>query len=133
MYFFLILFFASLFGIIFMVGRKLRALANGQTLPVEHVSSPSFRFEETKEFIFKITRRLGYFLLVEIIRIYVRLAEACKKCWAELKAKFQKTAGLASEPSVKQPSKFLKAIAEYKRKLGRIKEEIKEEETNSQV
>lgn len=125
---FIVLFFVSLVGIIFMIGRKLRLLGNGHTLPPEHASLQVPRFDEIHNTAERIMKRLGYFLLVEIIRVYVRLAEASKKGWTQLKARFQKTIGSVEEPSVKQPSKFLKAIAEYKHRIGKIKKEVKEEE-----
>ena len=125
---FIVLFFVSLLGIIIMLGRKLRVLGNGQAFPTEQAALPSLRFEETRGFILKIVKRLGYFLLVESIRVYVKLADAVKKTWMKLRARFEKIATPGSESAIKPPSKFLKTIADYKRKVRKIKEQVKEEE-----
>jgi hypothetical protein len=129
MYVFIVLFFVSLAGIIFMVGRKLRLLSSGQ-VPLEHAPFSVPRLDDLQKIAGKIMRRLGYFLLVEIIRAYVRLVQFFKNKYNEIKIKLAKRRGKPGVPASvsKEPSRFLKTMAEYKRKIGKIKKEIKEEE-----
>ena len=113
-----------------MIGRKLRLLSSGQASPATHVPLEVPRLEEIQKVSGKILRRLGYFLLVETIRAYVRLIQFLKNTYGKIETKLaarrQKNGG-APAP-LKEPNRFLKTIAEYKRKIGKIKQEIKEEE-----
>ena len=130
MNFFIVLFFLSLLGIIFMVGKKLRLILNGQMPPVEQVPFEVPCFEELEKSSGKMMRRLGYFLLVETIRAYVRLIQFLKntyeKAEKKLAERLNKNGAVPSTP--KEPNRFLNTVALYKRKIGEIKDEIKEEE-----
>ena len=130
MNFFIVLFFLSLLGIIFMVGKKLRLILNGQMPSVEQVLLEVPRFEELEKSSGKMMRRLGYFLLVETIRAYVRLIQFLKNTYekAEKKLAERLNKNGAVPPTPKEPNRFLKTVALYKRKIGEIKDEIKEEE-----
>ena len=129
MNFFIVLFFVSLSGIVFMVGKKLRLLLSGQVSPDQHAPFQVPSFEEIQNNAGQMIKRLGYFLLVETIRGYLRLVQFFKsKYWsvrARLEARRRRN---GAEPLPKAPNRFLKAVASYKQKLGKIKREIKEEE-----
>jgi len=132
MYFFLILFFASLLGIIFMLGQKLRTLDELPVAePVVPFSMP--RLDDLGDRALKILRRLGYLCLVASIRLYVKISLWLKNKYAQAQAKLaerRKKSGNGTT-SPQAPNKFLRVIADYKRKINQIKAEIKEEETNS--
>lgn len=129
MYFLIVLFFVSLSGIIFMVGRKLRLIESGRAVPAQ-ASFQMPRMDELEKYAGLIARRLGYFLLVEIIRAYLRLRQLLKKTYVDLKTKldtWRRERG-TEIPVSKEPNRFLRAAAEYKKKISKIRDEIKEEE-----
>ncbi len=132
----LILFFASIIGISFMVGRKLSLIRRGQ-LQVNH-SGDEFLydmpgFHEIKKTASKSSRKLGYIALFLIIKSYLlstsflkRKYGTLKKHATKIKSKYVKTS--STETTTKEASKFLKMISEYKKKINRIKHKIKKEE-----
>ena len=132
MYFFLILFFGSLLGIIFMLARKLRVLGNGQVVPAENMLFEAPHLEEINAISVKIIKKLGYFLLVETIRLYVRFAEFLRNKYRLLKIKIKNKLKKTETEGpgkiriiIKEPNKFLRVIAEYKGKLRKIKANLK--------
>lgn len=126
--FFIVLFIASLLGIVFMITRKLRLLSAGQAEPIgEPLSIP--RFEDLGRLAVVLLRRFGYFLLVEMIRIYVRLAAASRRDWEKLKVRIKaKLETHSATAGIKHKNKFLQVLADYKRRVKHIKEQVKEEE-----
>ncbi|MDP9249479.1 MAG: hypothetical protein M3M85_03160 [bacterium] len=129
MNFFIVLFFVSLSGIVFMVGKKLRLLISGQISPDQYAPWEMPSFEEIQNDVGKMLKSLGYFLLVEIIRVYLHFVKFLKNTYKSLKTKLEeRRRRRGTEPSTKTPNRFLRAMALYKRKLGKIKKEIKEEE-----
>jgi len=132
MYFFLILFFASLLGIIFMLGWKLHAL-DGLPVTEPVAPFPMPRFDDLGDRTLKILRRLGYLCLVASIRFYVKISLWLKNKYTQMQVKLaerhQKSGDDTASPKIS--NKFLRVITESKRKISRIKAEIKEEETNS--
>lgn len=130
MYFLLILFFTSLFGITFMIGRKLVLLKNGEIL----ISSGEELFktshlDEWKRKTIKNLKRYVYIMLVIIVRLYVKFSDFFKNKYQEIK-KWVKTRNKINsiDGEKKEISKFLKIISEYKSKIRAIKYRIKEEE-----
>ena len=112
-----------------MIARKLRLVLNGQAFPTEHLPFHVPPLEEVQKNIGLIARRLGYFLLVETLRAYLRLIQFSRVKYELLKTKVaERRSKNDKAPKQKEPNRFLRAIAEYKRKLGKIKQEIKEEE-----
>jgi len=131
MYFLLILFFGSLFGITFMIGRKLMMLQNGQVLHREEDFLKIQHLEELKHLTIKNIKKHGYVGLVAIIRFYVQSSNFFKNKYEETKKKIknihirkQNDGSLGK----REVSNFLKMILEYKNKIRKIKEKVKEEE-----
>jgi hypothetical protein len=135
MYFILILFFGSLFGIIFMIGRKLLMLQSGQASYRENAETflKAQYFEELKHSAIKTIKKHRYTGLVTIVRIYVRSSSFIKDKYEQIKIKIKNIyhKKIRSEVEVKEKQevpKFLKIISEYKNKIREIKHKIKEEE-----
>ncbi|HBB49272.1 TPA: hypothetical protein DEQ22_03025 [Candidatus Nomurabacteria bacterium] len=133
MYLLLTLFFISLAGIIFMVGKKLVMFQNGQLSREKKVLSEIQYLEEWKHLTVKNIKRHGYVALVTIIRFYVQSSNLLKNKYQEAKIKIKnmRDKKLNGNPAQKQEiSNFLKIISEYKHKIRQIKHRIKEEESN---
>jgi len=135
MYFILILFFGSLFGITFMIGRKLLMLQNGQISYRDDAETflKAQYFEELKHSTIKTIKKHRYTGLVTIVRIYVRSSNFIKNKYEQVKIKIKNIylKKIRSETEVKEKQevpKFLKIISEYKNKIREIKHKIKEEE-----
>lgn len=132
-YFLLILFFGSLAGITFMIGRKFMLIQDGQILNLnkEDVFLKTQYIENLKHATIKNTKKHGYVLLVALIRIYFRSANFLKNKYHELKNKIkevrQKRRNHLQEEK-RGASSFLKMVSEYKNKIRKIKEQVKEEE-----
>ncbi len=138
MYFLLILFFGSLFGITFMIGKKLLMLQNGQ---ITHKGSMETflkvqYLEELKHSAVKTIKKYSYHGLVTTIRFYFQSANLLKNKYRELKIKIKEKLSKRESrfngdlPKRREVSKFLKMISEYKQKIREIKHKIKEEEEN---
>jgi len=138
MYTLFILFFASLFGIMFMIGRKLAFVRNTQILGREDVMHP---FVPDLEKIKHLTRRgiraYGYITLVIIIKLYVKSSNLTKQKFQEVKLKVKdfinkrKNGDLNNSEIVQEDNMFLKRMTEFKHKIREIKHKItKEEEKN---
>ncbi len=129
MYFLLILFFTSLLGIIFMIGRKLMMLQNGQVLNREEVLLKTPYLEEWKQTTIKKIKEHGHAGLITTIRFYVRSTNLLKNKYQKIKNAVKDLhSKKLNEGEKKEVSKFLKMISEYKQKIRRIKNKIHEEE-----
>lgn len=131
MYFLLILFFGSLLGITFMIGKKLLMLQNGQILQREEDLFKIQHLEEFKRLTIKNVKKHGYPILVTTIRYYVRSSNLLRNKYQEVKNKIknihikkQKDGSLEK----REASNFLKMVSEYKNKIRKIKQKVKEEE-----
>ncbi len=123
----LILFFASLLSIIFMIGRKLLVIPQGAVL-VEQRSLPEFTYlKEVQEATVQSAKKYGYRGLVVGLRWYMLGINFLKNKYENIKAKIRARA-LASDNDKKEISKFLKIITEYKQKIREIKHRIRKEE-----
>jgi len=89
MYILLILFFTSLTSIIFMIGRKLFLLQDGQTVSNTDVPFEIPHLEKVKHFTLKNIKKYEHIILVEILRFYVRFANLLKNKYQELKIKIR--------------------------------------------
>lgn len=129
MYLLLILFFGSLFGIIFMIGRKLVMLQNGYVVQKEEIVFEVPFLKKAKHITIKNIKKHGYIGLVETIRFYIQTSNLIKNKYQQAKNKIKNRnkEGIMAEEK-KEISKFLKVISEYKRKIREIKHKIKEEE-----
>lgn len=85
---------------------------------------------EVKTILHKKSRRYGYIALVVTIRAYVLTSHALKQksetLWQLIKRKLAKRN--KEKTHVEAENKFLTRISEYKNRIRRIKEKIKEEE-----
>lgn len=127
MYFLLILFFSSLFGITFMIGKKLIILQNIQALHNEEINFKTSHLEEWKDLSIKGLKKHSYNGLVSIIRAYIHSVNFLKKTYRNIKdALIEKVNSNSSQK--KEISKFLKVVSDYKYKIRKIKDRVKEEE-----
>ncbi len=129
MYFLLILFFGSLVGITFMIGRKLVSVQNG------HVAHTDIRVDFLKaehvDEIKKTVKHHGYKGLVALIRFYVKSVNLLKTKFGEITAKTKEMYHHKfSHGEKKEVSKFLKMMSDYKEKIREITHRITEEENN---
>jgi hypothetical protein len=131
MYFLFALFFGSLLGIIFMIGRKLAMIQNGEVQISEETFLKVPYFEEWKYVTIKNIRKHSYNVLVATVRFYIRSSSYLKNKYLEVKIKIvdiYKRNSDGDSGEKREVSKFLKLISEYKHKIRKIKHKIKEEE-----
>ena len=129
MYTLLILFFISLLGIIFMIGRKLVLLKKGKISIGEQIPLIIIPLEKVKSFTLRSIRRYGHATIVISLTLYIRGANLLKNKYRELKVKIQERNKLTqANGDKKEISKFLKIIGEYKKKIRDIKHRITKEE-----
>lgn len=136
MYIILILFFGSLLGITFMIGRKLVLLKRGRASMTEEIMLDIPYLTKWKDEIVKNIKKYGHTSLVATLRFYVRLNNFSKNRYQKLKSKLKNTdknQNQQNDGTVEkiESSKFLKMISEYKHKIREIKHKIHEEEKNS--
>lgn len=127
MYFLLILFFSSLFGITFMIGRKLIMLPNLQISNKEDIVFKTHYIEELKYVTIKNIKKHSYNILVSAIRLYIRSLDFTKRKYKNIKNSFIEKINNNSS-NKKEISKFLKVVSYYKYKIREIKDRVKEEE-----
>ncbi len=127
MYFLLILFFSSLFGITFMIGRKLIMLPNLQISNKEDIVFKTHYIEELKYITIKSIKKHSYNILVSVIRLYIRSLDFTKRKYKNIKNSFIEKINNNSS-NKKEISKFLKVVSDYKYKIREIKDRVKEEE-----
>ncbi|MDR3519896.1 MAG: hypothetical protein P4L63_03375 [Candidatus Pacebacteria bacterium] len=130
MYFLLILFFGSLLGITFMIGRKLVMFPDGQGLHKNATTKDSY-LEEWKYIIIKNGKKYGYLGLVASVRAYVHFVSFLKRKYTTVKMKLSQVLDKKFKKGSVQKrevSGFLKMISEYKYKIRKIRHQIKEEE-----
>jgi mannitol-specific phosphotransferase system IIBC component len=88
--------------------------------------------EEVKDFTKKKVRKYSYATLVSGIKLYIigsnLLKKKVKKIYKKVEKKLLKKKIKTDNEIVRESSKFLKTIVEYKDKVKRIKDRIKEEE-----
>ena len=133
MYFLLILFFGSLAGISFMIGKKLLMLQNGQVFDRNETFLKAPHLEELKHKTIKNIKKYGYAGLVTTIRFYIRSMNLLKNKYEEARIKIKSLYSKKSNSETgdrQEISKFLKIISEYKRKIREIRHKINEEEKN---
>ena len=128
-YFILILFFVSLISIVFMIGRKMVLIKNGQSFVQEEFSFEIPYLKEIKILTSENIKKYEHLSLVLILRFYVRAINFSKNKYAEVKNKIRNRIN-QSQTSGESPevSKFLKMISNYKHRIKEIKHKIKEEE-----
>src|SRR5688572_22557542 len=124
MYILLILFFISLLGIIFMVGRKLFLLEKGYIFEEEAGIPVGQYFEKWKRSAQKNLKMLVFVTVVILVRLYVKISNFVEEKYQQIAFKLKSTyikKSKAGTTETKETSKFLKMVGEYKRKLRKIK------------
>lgn len=132
MYILFTLFFVSLLGIIFMIGRKLLLIQNGYVFKEETFALDGKYLEELKTKTVRSIQKLGFVTLVITIRIYVKVSNFFQ---SEFKEALEKIRNMRAKKSdgitikIKRENKFLKMVSQYKRRIKKIKEKVKQEES----
>lgn len=130
MYILLILFFASLVGIIIMISQKLALIKNSDTVVIEEITIEFPNLQEWKISAIQNVKKYGRIGLISILRFYFRSKNIVKGQYQELRKKIKALYKKETE-HVEQKvevSKFLKMVSEYKQKIREIKHQIHEEE-----
>ena len=136
MYFFLILFFASLVGIIAMISMKLALIEHKEHHHEHHggLLADILDVEKIKHDLIKNLKKGGRNLIWVILKIYILSLNFLKKKKGEIHQKikgkiqkYKKSSG-TENPEIKEPSKYLNIISEYREKIKKMKHKIKEEE-----
>lgn len=134
MYTLFILFFISLFGIIFMIGHKLAPVRSGQVALTDDVHPFVPDLKKIRRFGYYRVRKYEHMLLVLVLRSYVRFSNFMKHEFEDVKETTmyfwnKKIAKKNINGTVDEPSKFLEMITDYKNKVRHIKHRITEEES----
>ena len=133
---FLILFFGSLTGIIFMIAKKLLFLKQEEE-PSSYEESffiEVLDLEKLKHLSIKNLKIGGHALVWATLRTYIIslnfMNKKRKEIGKKIKEKIHKYKKHHQDNSTekKEPSKYLKMISEYQQKIKRLKHRIKEEE-----
>jgi hypothetical protein len=127
----LILFFLSLIGISFMIGKKLVLMKNGNIVHEESVHKVIPDFQTIKYVVSKKAKQSGYVATVIVVRTYVQSSNFLKNAYTDIKEKIKNWKQTGEQIEKKEASKFLKMISDYKYKVKSIKRKIEEE--NKQV
>ena len=130
MYLLLISFFLSLIGIIFMVGRKLVLLKNGNITTTEENETEFLNLKELKQVTFQNIRKYEHIVLVTVLRFYIRSLNFLKVAYEKIETKIKNIRRKRQKDSSEkvEVSKFLKVVSEYKQRIREIKHRIHEEE-----
>ena len=124
----LILFFISLIGISFMIGKKLVLLRNGNIIHTENVQKLIPDLQTIKYVIHSKTKRGGYIATVIMLKLYIQSSNFFKNTYSKIKIKIQNLKrNTENTGGKKEASKFLKMITDYKYKVRNIKKQIEEE------
>lgn len=130
MTFILILFFISLFGIAFMISKRVKLIRNGYIEVSDEISLlPNTK--EIKIIITKNVKQYGFLVITIILRASIRSYFTVKKETIEMFRKIQNKFIKHNTNNInkqKEVSSFLKGISEYKRKISHLKNKIIEEE-----
>lgn len=131
---FLSLFFVSIVGIVILITKKLLQIEKLRVVSKDDVffiDVPDL--EDAHHVIAKKIKHGGYVALVITIRSYLLGKRLLKKIIIKtytktnnFLAKYKKNKGVVE--TKKEASKFLKVVTEYKKKVNKITEKIKEEE-----
>jgi hypothetical protein len=128
----LTLLFLSIAGIVFMIGNKLLLLQQGKVVAQESFPFRIPEAHELKKITRKNARKYGFVTLVIILRLYVLASHFLKiqfkKFGKFISEKVNKIIAGKKKEEPKEVSAFLKRMSEYKDKVRKIKDKIKEQE-----
>ena len=132
MYIALTLFFTSLLGIMFMIGRKVRMVRAIGIMEKEFENPFISDLQKIKSLSIIGVKKLGHMGVVSILRLQVKTTNFLKNKFNEMIDKVRELNYKNElDGSVKEKveiSKFLSVISEYKKKIRDIKYKIHEEE-----
>lgn len=133
MYFFLILFFISLFGIVLMIGKKIVFADVNGSEETEKFIQENFDIDNIKHIAVKNTKKYGFQAFIMILRFYIKFSYFLKNKYKKSKiiVKYLVNNYLVhkdKDVKEKEVSSFLKKVSEYKYRIREIKDKIKEEE-----
>lgn len=133
MYLFLIIFFISLGGIVFMIGKKLVFTDIKQNEYSDESMLKALDLDEVKLLALKKAKRFGFIVLVVFLRYSIICSHFIKKQYKEIKSKIKHAINnylLHKDKKLeeKEVSNFLKMVSDYKHRIRQIKHRIKEEE-----
>ncbi len=123
----LILFFLSLIGISFMIGKKLVLIRNGNVIHQETLPRLIPDLQTLKYTTYKTTKQGVYIATIVALRLYVKSGNLAKNIYNKTKTKIQSLKKKDETTEKKEASKFLKMISDYKYKVKHIKKQIEEE------
>jgi len=130
--FYIILFFASLLGIIILLGRKLPHVRAGRIEGVNAAPEILPSLEKLKKAASEHSRRYAYEGVVAAVRAYVKsgnyLKAKSKDIRDSAKKILRKANGKGQIVEPQEVNKFLQMVSDYKEKLSHIKHKVKEEE-----
>jgi hypothetical protein len=132
MYTLLILFLVSLLGIMVMIGRKHLLIQKGVVFEEKGWTPDPEYFEDLKVKTMKKLGRLGFILLVILVRVYVKVSDVLKEEYRRSLEKvrnvqFKSSDDGAIKIKVQKENKILKMASQYKKKIRRIKDRVRKE------
>lgn len=130
----LIIFFISLFSILFMLGRKLLVLGNTNYYIPEDAKFELPYVEESRDFLIKNIKRLEHVTLVFVVRFFIQSKNVFKNVIEDIKNLITRL-HFKVYPNGEfiekiENSKILKLISRYRQKIRIIIKQIKKEENN---
>ncbi len=131
-YFVLTLFFASLVSIVFMIGRKLVLLKNGQIHITEDATFEIPYLKEARHLTITNVKKYEHIALVLIVKFYLQFSNFLKNKYRELKDKIHNI-HINKYPNGElkekiEASKLIKTVSSYTHRIKKIKQKIKEAE-----
>lgn len=121
----------SLVSIMFMIGRKLSLVRNGQIEIDEQIEAIVPDVHKLRHFTLRSFKKGVYLVTFLVLHVYVKSSNFAKKYYTVVKTKIAKTVKqhLANNMTSRQETnRVLKVIAEYKKKISIMKHRIHEEE-----
>lgn len=115
-----------------MIGRKLVLIRNGYVFEERHTVLNEHYFEELKISAVRNIKKLGFIILVAAIRLYVKFSSFMQSVYQQALVKIKdmlaKKSANGEIVEIGETNKFLKMVGQYKRRIRKIKEKVKEEE-----
>jgi len=112
-----------------MIGRKLLILEDVRGVTHEEIFLEIPYMEKWKDLTVHNIKRHSYLALVATIRLYVRSSNFIKNKYEKILTEIEnKRKEHIIKRSKKEVSRFLKTVSDYKSKIRKIKQKVKEEE-----
>jgi hypothetical protein len=125
----LIIFFTSLLGLVVMIGRRIMLIKDSQIILEENISFGEPYIEEIKQATAKKMKQYGYVVITSTLRFSIKSSRFLNEKGSDISKRIRSMLIKSGEgESQKEVSNFLKMVSEYKNKINRIKNRIREEE-----